>query len=75
MFYQKLFQKCCMEIHVKIDIDVHFICTKYTWDLIKKMYIHYLSFHEGNALKEQNKKKCTSFFLNNIKEYRNSSFR
>jgi hypothetical protein len=39
MFYQKLFQKCCMEIHVKIDIYVHFICTKYTWDLIKNMYI------------------------------------
>ena len=51
MFYQKLFQKCCMEIHVKIDIYVHFICTKYTWDLIKNMYIHYLSFHEENFIK------------------------
>jgi hypothetical protein len=42
-----------MEIHVKIDIQmyVHFICTKYTWDLIKKMYIHYLSFHEENFIK------------------------
>ena len=52
MFDQKLLQKCCMEIHV------HFICTKYIWDLIKKMYIHYLSFHEENV-KEQNKKKFT----------------
>ena len=39
------------KIHVKIHIYVHFICTKYTWDLIKKMYIHYLSFHEENFIK------------------------
>ena len=40
-----------MEIHVKIDIYVHFICTKYTWDLIENMHIHYLSFHEENFIK------------------------
>jgi hypothetical protein len=28
MFYQKLFQKCCMEIHVKIDI-----CTFYLYKI------------------------------------------
>jgi hypothetical protein len=46
-----------MEIHVKIDnlTYVHFICTKYTWDLITKMYTHYLKI----SLKEQNKKKFT----------------
>jgi hypothetical protein len=51
MFYQKLFQKCCMEIHVKIDI-----CTFYLYKIHlgfdkKKMHIHYLSFHEENFIK------------------------
>ena len=51
MFYQKLFQKCCMEIHVKIDI-----CTFYLYKIHlglnkKKMYTHYLSFHEENKKK------------------------
>ena len=32
-FIKNLFQKCCMEINVKIDIC---ISTKYTRDLIKK---------------------------------------
>jgi hypothetical protein len=52
MFYQKLFQKCYMEIHIKIDI-----CTFYLYKIHvelkkkKKMYIHYLSFHEENFIK------------------------
>ena len=52
MFYwQKLFQKYCMEIHVKIDI-----CTLYLYKIHlglnkKKMYIHYLSFGEENFIK------------------------
>jgi hypothetical protein len=58
MFDQKLFKKCCMEIHVKIDI-----CTFYLYKIHlglnkikcknknKKMYIHYLSFHEENFIK------------------------
>ena len=51
MFYQKLFQKCCMEIHV------HFICTKYIWDLIKTMYIRYLRFHEEHFIKGRKEKE------------------
>ena len=77
MFYQKLFQKCCMEIHVKIDI-----CTFYLYKihlgLIKEKCIFIISvFMKKISLKEQNKKKFTqdTLFSNNIKEYRNSSFR
>ena len=32
-FIHKMFKKYCMEIHGKTNIC---ICTKYTWDLIKK---------------------------------------
>jgi hypothetical protein len=50
-----------MEIHVKIDIQmyVHFICTKYTWDLIKKCIFIISVFMKKISLKEQNKKKFT----------------
>ena len=84
MFYQKLFQKCCIEIHVKIDI-----CTFYLYKIhlglnkknvrirIKKCIFIISVFMKKISLKEQNKKKFTqnTLFPNNIKEYQNSSFR
>ena len=63
MFYQKLFQKCCMEIHVKIDICTFYLYKIHlpvTWDLIKKKSIFIISvFMKKISLKEQNKKKFT----------------
>jgi hypothetical protein len=61
MFYQKLFQKCCMEIHLKVKID---ICTFYLYKihlgLNKKKCIFIISvFMKKISLKEQNKKKFT----------------
>jgi hypothetical protein len=59
MFYQKLFQKCCVEIHFKIDI-----CTFYLYKihlgLNNKKCIFIISvFMKTISLKEQNKKKFT----------------
>ena len=56
MFDQKLFQKCCMEIHVKIDI-----CTFYLYKIhLGPQCIFIISvFMKKISLKEQNKKKFT----------------
>ena len=58
MCYQKLFQKCCMEIHVKIDI-----CTFYLYKihvgLKKNVYSIISVFMKKMSLKEQNKEKIT----------------
>ena len=59
MFYQNLFQKCCIEIHVKIDI-----CTFYLYKihlgLNKNKCIFIISvFKKKISLKEQTKKKFT----------------
>ena len=59
MFYQKLFQKCCMEIHVKIDI-----CTLYLYKIHlglnnKKCILIISVFMKKISLKEQNKTKFT----------------
>ena len=84
MFYQKLFQKCCMEIHVKIDIctfylyKIHLGLNKKKCKNKNKKCIFIISvFMKKISLKEQNKKKFTqdTLFPDNIKEYRNSSFR
>ena len=59
MFYQKLFQKCCMEIHFKIDICT-FHLYKIHLGLNKKKCIFIISvFMKKISLKEQNKKKFT----------------
>ena len=59
MFYQKLFQKCCMGNHVKIDI-----CTFYLYKIHlglnnKKCILIISVFMKKMSLKEQNKKKFT----------------
>ena len=59
IFFQKLFKKCCMEIHVKIDI-----CTFYLYKIHlglnnKKCILIISVFMKKISLKEQNKKKFT----------------
>ena len=48
-FIQKLFQKCCVEIHVKINICIR---TKYPWDLIKKNAYSLSQFSLRNFIKQ-----------------------
>ena len=72
MFHQTLFQKCCMEIHAKIDICTFYL-HKIHGELNKTKCIFIISvFMKKISLKEQNKKKFTQDTLSS-KQYQRIS--